>query len=359
MSATHLYDIWFRQVRKLLPNERVTRRRTLVWMIVGMYQSQSMHLSKIAAKMPTRVRRRSTVQRFSRFLQNEHFHVRRWYQTVAQQLLQVASQSTVHLIVDCTKIGTRHQLLMVARAYRKRALPIAWAWVKSKRGHSGADKQLALLRYIHELLPDEAQVILVGDCEFGAVALLKQLDHWGWKYVLRQPSNTKVCVSAPKWCSFIDLVPARNKLFWYPHAIMTVKHLYHTSLLALWLPGEDDPWLLATNMCTAREASQAYRRRMWIEEMFGDWKGHGVDLEKTRLRHIPRLSRLVFVVAVLYLWLISRGSQTIKNSQRHLVDRKSRRDLSIFRIGLDMIDYLCACDLPFSVRLTPYWETVG
>lgn len=355
MSATHLYDIWFCHIRKLLPNERITRIRLLAWVIVGLCLSQSIHLKKIAAKLPFQVRQRSTVQRLSRFLQNKHFRVRRWYHDLAQQLLrQAATHGQVRLIIDSTKVGTRHQLLMVALAYRKRALPIAWTWVKSKRGHSGAHKQLALLRYIQELLPDEAQVMLVGDCEFGAVALLKQLDHWGWKYVLRQPSSIKVCVSAPKWCSFIDLALARNKLIWYPHAIMTAEHLYHTSLLAFWQPGESDPWLLATNVCTARKALRAYRRRMWIEEMFGDWKGHGVDLEKTRLRHIPRLSRLVFIVALLYLWLISRGAQTIKNSQRYLVDRKSRRDLSIFRIGLDMIDYLGACNRLLSIRLTPY-----
>ena len=42
----------------------------------------------------------------------------------------------IHLIVDRTKIGSGHQLLMVAMTYRKRAIPIAWTWVKQVRGHS-------------------------------------------------------------------------------------------------------------------------------------------------------------------------------------------------------------------------------
>jgi hypothetical protein len=74
---------------------------------------------------------------------------------------------------------------------------------------------------------------------------------------------------------------------------------------------------------------------MWLDEFFEDMKGHGVDLEKTRLCHFHRLSRLVFMAVLFYLWLVTRGSQTIKRGFRHLVDRRDRRDRSIFRIGWD------------------------
>jgi hypothetical protein len=82
----------------------------------------------------------------------------------------------IHLIVDGTKVGFGHQLLMVSLAYRKRAIPIAWTWVKHVRGHSTALKQVALLNYVRELIPAGAAVFLVGDCEFGPVETLKWLD---------------------------------------------------------------------------------------------------------------------------------------------------------------------------------------
>jgi len=63
--------------------------------------------------------------------------------------------------------------------------------------------------------------------------------------------------------------------------------------------------------------------------MFGDLKKHGFDLESTMLRHVPRLSRLTLAVALLYVWLLSIGSQTVQAGLRHLVDRKDRRDLSL------------------------------
>jgi hypothetical protein len=39
-------------------------------------------------------------------------------------------------------------------------------------------KQLALLAYIRKLLPKNAAVFLVGDCEFGPVEVFEQLDRW-------------------------------------------------------------------------------------------------------------------------------------------------------------------------------------
>ncbi|MFL7868967.1 MAG: hypothetical protein AB8I58_09070, partial [Anaerolineales bacterium] len=51
-----------------------------------------------------------------------------------------------------------------------------------------------------------------------------------------------------------------------------------------------------------------------------------------------RLSRLTLAVAILYIWSITIGVRTIHRGQRHLVDRKDRRDLSIFQIGFRFIE---------------------
>jgi hypothetical protein len=123
----------------------------------------------------------------------------------------------------------------------------------------------------------------------------------------------------------------------------------------MWRTGEERPWLLATNLPTARLAQLHYSRRMWIEEMFADFKGHGFNLEASRLKHFLRLSRLTLAVAILYVTLLAFGSQTIKNGKRHLVDRRDRRDLSIFRIAIDMLDRLLTNQEFCSIRSVPYF----
>lgn len=361
MSAYHLYDTWIRTIRELLPQERITRVRNVTWMIVGLHLNQSAHLSHMARKLPFVAKLTSVTDRFRRFLDNKAFRARAWYRPLAQKLLADAVRcGQVRLILDSTKIGARRQLLIVTLAYRQRALPIAWTWVKGARGHSTTIKQLALLHYVHSLIPVNAKVLLVGDCEFGAVGLAQQMAAWHWGYVLRQQGDTRVCVShtALSWVHFATLVTRRNELVWYEQALVTIKHLYHAKLLAYWDTNEKEPWLLMTNLSKANIALKAYRKRMWIEEMFGDWKKHGVDIERTHLRRCSRLSRLIFLVALWYLALVTRGVQTIKAGLRHLVDRPDRRDLSVFRIGLYIVDRFLALVQSLPVRLTPYFESV-
>lgn len=98
---------------------------------------------------------------------------------------------------------------------------------------------------------------------------------------------------------------------------------------------------------------------MWIEEMFGDMKGHGFDLEASRLRTAARLSRLTMVVAILYLWLVAQGEALIRNGQTYLVDRRDRRDLSVFRLGWDFIERLLALQRPIPEYFCPNFCSVS
>jgi hypothetical protein len=244
---------------------------------------------------------------------------------------------------------------MVSLAYRNRAIPIAWTWVKHVRGHSTAFKQLALLNYVRMLLPAGATVFLVGDCEFGPVEVLKWLDQWHWFYVLRQKSDTCVWLNpSNEWKPFGSFIHKAGQSIWLGHGYLTASKIYPTNLLVHWEAGEKELWCLATNLPDRTMALKYYRRRMWTEEMFGDMKKHGFDLESTMLRDFLRLSRLTLAVALLYVWLISVGSRTIHAGLRHLVDRNDRRDLSIFQIGLRFIQRRLTNELSFSIPLCTY-----
>jgi len=357
MPINHLYDTWKTRIMELRPGQRITQIRTFVWLLVGIYLSRSVCLSRVAGKVPGAAKLTSTTRRLSRLLDNPAIRVRDWYEPIARQWLeaQFRNKGEIHLIVDGTRVGGGHQLLMVALAYRKRAIPIAWTWVKQARGHSGASKQLALLAYVRRLLPLKAAVFLVGDCEFGAVEVLQQLDKWHWFYVLRQKSDTCVWINAlNEWKPLGSFVEKAGNSMWLEAGYLTIKEIYPTNTLVHWKTGEDQPWCLATNLPDIHMALSFYVRRAWIEEMFGDLKRHGFDLESTMLRHFLRLSRLTLAVALLYIWLISVGVQTIHAGLRHLVDRKDRRDLSIFQIGLRFLERRFINGLSLSIPVCKY-----
>jgi hypothetical protein len=355
MPTKELYHIWNQFVNQLQPAERVTRKRNFIWLLVGLYQSRSVHLSKIAEKIPGLICLPSRVRRLQRFLENRAMHVREWYEPVAKQILQRLESDEIRLILDGSKVGFGHQLLLVAVAYRKRAIPLAWTWVKSSRGHSSSWKQMALLSYIHELMPAGKRVIALGDTEFGDVDVQKLLQKWHWKYVLRQ--HGRYLLKRKGQCNLqrLDsLVSQPGQQLWLEDCQLTAKYLHRVNLLAYWQPGEEEPWLLATNLDDPRLTLKAYRVRMWIEETFGDLKKHGFDLESTHLRNFLRLSVLTLAVMLLYIWLLAFGSQVIKSGQRHLVDRNDRRDYSLFRIGRNMAERLLTNGSQLHLSFTLY-----
>jgi hypothetical protein len=338
MTTLKLYGIWERLLAQWLTDACATRRTNLTWLIVGLYLSGKVQTSAIVQKWPIAVQVSSLTRRLSRFLDNGAVRPAIVMRPVARRLLARAAQQPLTMIVDASKIGAGHQLVLVGLAYKQRALPLAWTWVPYAKGAVATDTQLALFKRVHGRLPADAQVILVGDAGFSSVSVLRQLEAWGWQYVLRQKGSSRLQrPGITDWERLDRLLTAAGQQVWLSAVRFTAQWPHPTQVLAVWQVGYERPWLLTTNLTEARLARQAYARRMWIEEMFGDWKDHGWEIESTHLRHPDRLSRLVLALAWLYIWLVLWGADLIRAGHRAWVDRHDRRDLRRFRIGLDTL----------------------
>ncbi len=158
-------------------------------------------------------------------------------------LAQISLTCGIRLMVDGSKVGAGHQLLMVSVAYRHRALPVAWTWVKGARGHSAARVQVALLAHVHRLLSPGAQVLLVGDSEFGAVEVLRQVEKWQWQYVLRQKASHLLQLPGQDWQAFGTVLQKAGQSPWLGAGLLTQTHAHPTHLVAHWARQEKLPWL--------------------------------------------------------------------------------------------------------------------
>ena len=115
MPTNPLYDTWIQRFRELHPTQRITRIKNLAWLMIGIHKSRSVYLSRIAVKIPGSAKLPSIVRRLARFLDNPAIRVREWYEPIARQWLvaQFSTIGEIRLIVDGTKVGFAHQLLMV------------------------------------------------------------------------------------------------------------------------------------------------------------------------------------------------------------------------------------------------------
>ena len=51
MPINQMYRTWIRQICELRPKQRITQVRNFVWLVVGMFHSRSVQLSRIAGKV--------------------------------------------------------------------------------------------------------------------------------------------------------------------------------------------------------------------------------------------------------------------------------------------------------------------
>jgi Transposase DDE domain len=351
-------------LKQLIPDNCESRLTNLVLLIVGIFEAKSVYLSLLAREIPIRAKKLSLAKRLERFLDNEAVEVEAWYHPWASWLLQSASVSgRVHLVIDSTKVSAYCRHVMVSVAYQRRTLPIMWDWVEYPRGHCTTQLQIDLLARLYRLLPVGVQVSLVGDSEFGRSDLIDLLQEWDWDYALRQKGNTLFRQAHDGIWKRLDKIELkREQALWIGAVSLTKSNPCQCQLVVFWKQGEKDPWYLATNQLSALPALRLYKRRMWIEEMFGDMKGHGFDLELSRLRtpeRLSRLSRLTLAVCILYVWLVTTGEYVLLMGFNTEVDRTDRQDLSIFRLGWDWLARRFTFDDPIPILFRPYFCLVS
>lgn len=303
----HLYRSLHAYLMQRLPDDCDSRLTNLTYLMMGIFQARRVQLHLVARKTPVRAKKLSLVKRFERCLQNPAVQVRPWYHPFVEPLVQSAAHAgPIHLIIDATKVAFGFRLVMVSLAYQRRSLPIAWTWCRGSRGHSSSATQVKVLASVARVLPRQAQVTVVGDSEFGNPLLLEYLDFWEWDYALRQPGDQLVLLRGTDlWQRLDQFTLVKGQPIWIGRVVLTQASAYPTHVVLYWQPGEAKPWYLATSVLDARATLRLYRRRMWIEERFGDMKTHGFDLEASHLRHFLRRSRLTLAVCLLYVWLVA------------------------------------------------------
>ncbi len=127
--------------------------------------------------------------------------------------------------------------------------------------------------------------------------------------------------------------------------------------LGWWQKGYDEPIYLVTNLELAGEALYYYRKRFRIETFFSDSKSRGFRLERSHLAEPARLGRLLMVAALAYLWLVYLGTIAELEGWTSIIHRTERCDLSLFSLGLALLDHFTNHSLPIPVAFIPLtWD---
>jgi hypothetical protein len=336
MRHKELYSNLTIQLRAQLPHASIAQVRNQALMCLALAHSPNCHLATLAKQLPIPGQRENLVQRLRRWLESQTVVQQRCYQPLVRQLFRHWSGAEVGLVMDRTDIEHRWSILMLAVAFRHRALPLAWRLLPF--GATEAETQVALLHQVAPCLPDprKVRITLYGDCEFRAVPVQRYCQERDWHWQLGVKSDTLFRQGQSDWQPLRTMAPSRGERRYLQGITLTKTHAFGpVNLMADWTAGEESPRYVVLDQRADREAWRRGRKRFWIEPSFRDWKSYGFDLEATKLTHGRRVDTLLLAMATTTLWMVHVGQWVMDTGRGTLLEAVHKQDYSIFRLGRD------------------------
>ena len=341
MSPTsRLYDALSRYLSQREIQWQDSRHlQTLCWMIIGMIQSQNVHLNGFGVYVKSRAQfAQSHQRRFRRWLSNRRIDVVRAHHTLIGQALSQWSRERLYLSLDTTIVWNCFCIVWVGVVYRGRTVPVAWQVV----AHSSSTVRLwtiqRVLRQAQRILPAGVAIVLLADRGFADGKLMTYLrDNLGWHFRIRIKRSFQFQHQG-QWhkVSSIQLQPGQ---VYFTEAVSVGKTKPYPNVYLAF--AHDKPsgehWTIVSDEPTNLQTFAHYRLRFCVEESFLDLKSNGFNLEASRLRDKFALSQLCGVIALTMLFLVLQGVQVVVSGKRRQVDAHWNRGMSYLKLGWNWI----------------------
>src|SRR5438876_6002898 len=324
---------------------------TLAALISGIVGSKSTQLPHIATKVPDGTKPESRVKRFARWCDNAHILEEVYFLPYADVLLRHLALQTVVLVMDGSGVGRGCPALMLHVVSKGRALPLAWRVRQAPQGHFPEDLHIAVVALMREVIPEGAQVVVLGDGECDGTALQATLNEAGWSYACRTALSTVVTWEGTTFR--LDTLGACSK----PGTLIALQEVKFTRdaygpvmVLSCWAKGYQGPLYLVSNMDAAEAACRYYQKRFCIETFFSDQKSRGFHIHKSHISDPQRLSRLLIAACLAYIWIVYLGSVGEREGWISIIHRMQRCDLSLFQLGMRLLEYFLNEELSIPVQ---------
>lgn len=339
-SSDELYQRLIGTMGTLVSVKHIAELKNWIWIVVGILQSESIALSKIATYIPGETQAESRVTMIRRWLKNFHVDVWSFYKPVLEHALEDWTSGSANLILDGVMVGgDRWQILRLSLEHGHRAIPIGWVVVPGTGIPSVEKLEKMLSRAAEFLRPRVKEVRFLADRGFRDCDWAQLCQKLGWHYDIRTANNTLVTLKDGRCCSIAELGVEKGQRGYFQEVLFTQEAKLCANLSVTWTEGDENhsPELLAvvSDQIACRARLREYGIRMVTEESFRDDKSGGFDMADTRLLHAERLERLLLALAIAKLWCHELGEQVLKDGEptRRAIDPGAQRELSIFQLG--------------------------
>jgi Transposase DDE domain len=310
----------------------LARKKFLTLFIVGLVKSRNVQFCEIAQHLNDKAKLSSNeirIQDFFREVELDYFYV------AVLLVSLLPKKGKVRLCIDRTEWdfgACQVNILMIMAGSGSMQIPLYWELLDNKSGNSSTEDRIELLELCIALVGKERIGLLIGDREFVGHKWMKYLKDNGLQFVMRLPKHHLIQRSNG------DVVRV-DQLCFHAQAPLLLKDCLVDGIWAdVWVkPLGAGEYLFLLGTAKVEFFGQFYRKRWSIETCFQSFKQRGFNLEKTHLKHLTKLKKLVALVSIAYSFCQSVGiyvDQKVKKIKSKTHGYKAK---SFTRKGIDLL----------------------
>ena len=277
----------------------------LAQFLLALFKVKTVNLAQLATALSGRAKVDSNYKRLQRFFRGFDLD-QAMIARLVTGLLPIC-EGQWYLTMDRTnwKFGRVDiNILFLGIAYKGIAFPLLWTLLP-KAGNSNLGERIALMERFLALFPAEKVAALLADREFVGKAWFDYLHARGIRFRIRVKDSTRVAnlngLPLNAWRYFGDL-----KVGEYRH-LRNRRRVWGRSLYVVGMRLEHNEFLIVLTSDSPERALEDYARRWEIETLFACLKTRGFRFEDTHLTDPERVSKMVALLAIAFVWAHQTG----------------------------------------------------
>ena len=316
----------------------LARLKLISHFIIALCKVQTVNFEKLANAFDAQVDPESSRRRIQRFIAcytlDSDLIAR-----IVFNLLPVREKLILSIDRTNWKFGQANiNIFMLGIVYKGVAFPLMFTML-DKRGNSNSQERIELVNRFIRLFGRQVIESVVADREFVGEKWLEFLNQNKIRYYIRIRNNFKV------------FLPHKNKEIKASHLFNRFKvneFVYYSKIVRIngqlcYLSGcklnnndMKQDFLIIVSFDRPEQALKDYGQRWQIEMCFKAMKSSGFDIEKTHLKDIQRIEKLILLVMIAFVWCYKVGIY-LHRIKPITIKKHGRKAQSIFKYGLSFL----------------------
>jgi hypothetical protein len=329
----------------------LARVRFIAAFICSLCKLQTVCYVKLAQDLSGNAKVESNLRRIQRFFAG--FIVDR--DLIAKIIFSMLpSKPPYRLSLDRTnwKFGsTNINILMISVCYDGLGIPLIWSML-DKRGNSNEKERKILLEKYIGLFGTLSIESIGADREFIGDDWIGSLIGKGIRFFIRIKENMWVNVPGKgnkKAFWLFNSLPLHRGKHYRNIVKIGDNYVYLAGLKTLGRANKTEFVIIAT-YDYAPDALTVYKDRWQIETMFRALKSSGFNLEDTHLNDIERISKLISILCIAFIWAYLVGIHRDKLIAPIKIKKHGRKAYSFFKYGLIFIAHALLCSVYINIE---------